>query len=343
MDLADGWIVVRASDEMRVMSALRPGTERRRTSWSNAVERTRARAITFVAAPIRGWTIVLGDGLSNGAMPHLETRLRWLSRMFGEAQAFAADPPAGRYRWLRAVDGEVVRAFATERDQIIRDLGAPGEDGPATPPPPVDGPRFLGAPPPRPDGGDVSRVAATWSVEPAAFASDAPSGLAVERSARAQSSDPLVMPIAAVASRKEAALHVIWLFRQGCPRCGEPHIDLVRDTTRDRRGYEATLDCGTCGARCTLQYTAGARWDEQPLDSDPRLTALATPSPLLPPSFLLAMVDQRAADAQKFNDRSFAHGALEALDELLKHQDFVVPDPAKLARVRTWLRDLTVR
>lgn len=59
MDLGDGWIVVR--DETRVMTALRPGTERRRASWSTGVERTHERAITFVAAPVGGWTIVLGD------------------------------------------------------------------------------------------------------------------------------------------------------------------------------------------------------------------------------------------------------------------------------------------
>ena len=215
MHLGDGWILVRASDETRVISALRPGTERRRASWSTGVERSHDRSLTFVAAPIRGWTVVLGDGLANGALGPLETRLRWLSQMFGEAQAFLADPAAGRYRWLRAIAGEVVRAFATEKDVVVCDRGEPTEGAPAAPPSEPDGPRFLAAPPPRVDAAEVSRVAATWSVAPDRLASDAPGGLAVERGARALATEPLAMPIAAVASRKEAALHVIWLFRQG--------------------------------------------------------------------------------------------------------------------------------
>lgn len=90
----------------------------------------------LVTPAVNGW------GLAFGEWPRLadEVRLRveLASLEFGEAQAFASDDASGRRAWLRAVDGEWVRALVFD-----------GEGDP-------------------PRDEDVHQMARAWSIDPRA-------------------------------------------------------------------------------------------------------------------------------------------------------------------------------
>jgi hypothetical protein len=321
-----GWLAVPAGDPAQVLAQVREGGlgEPTASAWDDGVRRAGTEEITFATAPVRGWVLVVGGTIMYEAVHSIEARVERLSRAFGEAQAFVSDRITGHYRWVRAVGGELVRSFATIDGHVLRDDGA--DDA---------------SPSGEPDEHQVLRIAAAWSVDPTALRDDeCVAGLAASHQWFTEWQPPVAIEIGAVASRKEATLHALGLVRQGCPRCHAARVESRADRDLER-AYRYIVQCEACGAHLHLEYTAGAGWDDQPGPWDPRLTNLHTPSELVAPAALLEYAERNAALAREHDGvmaTSFACSALGALDELEKHRDFTIPDPAAYRKLVAWLR-----
>lgn len=328
-----GWLAVRTSDQVWVLQTITDDVgPLKPTGWDKGVKRALDGQIAFAFGPVRDWILVLGGTHATESIFSLEARVTRMSRTFGEVQGFLDDQHYHQYRWVRAVDGVLVRSFWSDAGRVRRDHGeCAGFEAPGSP---------VGE-------ADVLRAAAAWSVDPATLVEDDRSvGLACAPILVSDWGPVEPVPIAAVASRTEAELHAIWLSRQGCPRCRAERIDSNPAPARDD-GYDRTVQCETCGVNLLLRYTAGDGWATQPDEAAPRITSLARPSPLLPPSYLLEIAEREAENASlaeadghtPYPDRpSFASRALAALDELEKHRDFVIPNRARFAELVRWLR-----
>jgi hypothetical protein len=337
-----GWLAVRADDARRVMcdvderlSSCEP------IAWEVGVERACAEEITFATAA-RGWVIVIGGAIQYDEVQALEVRVERLSATYGEAQAFIIDRASQSYRWLRGVDGRVVRSFATSDGRIVRDEGERGgfEQLPAEAPD-EDGPRFLRAAPAPVDAASVLRAAAAWSLDLALLEAERHDGLASSGSWTMEWRAPVVMDIGAVSSEKEAEWHAAQLSEQGCPRCGNRLDSCGFDSRTTESGVTRCFTCTTCRGHFTLAYANGEGWDDQPLLFEPQITHRRAPSALLSPDHLLKCAERSSLMAQREDGivamASAAH-ALAALHELEKHTDFVIPDPAKFKKLKKWLR-----
>lgn len=81
----------------------------------------------FIAPPVNGWTLVLG-GLNFGAdssdaIEELRTRLKLLSKQFGEAQYFGSYRVVDYVAWYKASAGEVTRGFSYADGTVFENDG----------------------------------------------------------------------------------------------------------------------------------------------------------------------------------------------------------------------------
>jgi hypothetical protein len=320
-----GWLAVRGGDPAAILAQVRDvglAVEPAPVAWDDGVRRACLEEITFATPPVRGWVLILGGSIVYDPVPSLEARVERLSRTFGEAQAFVSDRITGHYRWVRAIAGTLQRSFAAIDDRVVRDHGGAGAE-------------------PEPDEHAVLRMAAAWSVDPTSLADDeCGPGWAGANQWFTEWRPPSVIPIGAVASRKEATLHAIGLVRQGCPRCHATRVDSRSERDEDRV-HHWIVQCEACGAHLVLEYAAGDGWDDQPGEWEPRLTNLPTPSTLISPGALYEHAERSATLAREHDGviaTSYACSALAALDELEKHHDFTIPDAAAYRKLVTWLR-----
>jgi hypothetical protein len=152
---------------------------------------------------------------------------------------------------------------------------------------------------------------------------------------------PDVIDVGEVASRKEAYFHAVQTAWTGCPRCSAKFPKLTTPLPHQLHylGYEAKLSCNECGTNLVQRYRPGNGWDQQPDANDRRITSVKTPSPLLKASFLLAFAEQQAENVRGGGGAQSAGLALEALDELEKFSDFVIPNRAAYAKLKKFFRD----
>jgi hypothetical protein len=155
----------------------------------------------------------------------------------------------------------------------------------------------------------------------------------------------LVEPIraGAIASEKELEMHGDMLEAQGCPRCG--HHTLVqrrRTPTAIDVVREIVWSCSACDGRWVIAYSPDEGWDDQPGYDEPRLTNRRRPSALIPASYLYERVERSAEQVSRHAGGLAAvvaaKMALEAIDELEKHQRYAVPNRRNFTRMKSWLR-----
>lgn len=110
------WLAVRERSPEEVADALQL-TDRERLSWDEGVDRAYVSGV-FVAGPVAGWTLAHGRrDLATFDYSATDPRFpEWfaaLSARLGEVQFFVNERGWFSHGWVRAVDGVVVRAFAT--------------------------------------------------------------------------------------------------------------------------------------------------------------------------------------------------------------------------------------
>lgn len=106
------WLVVKSGQVGAVQSALRLHNPTP-CAWSEGVARMGTRSL-FVSPPIRGWILVVGEGLPDPARDidlcfHFITRL---SRALGEVQFFSVNRAVNHHAWAKVERGNVRRGYA---------------------------------------------------------------------------------------------------------------------------------------------------------------------------------------------------------------------------------------
>ncbi|MEW9702679.1 hypothetical protein [Paenibacillus sp. SI8] len=108
------WLAVRTNDTQALLSELNL-IDVRQAEWETGLECANQKEI-FVTSPIGEWTLVIGTRLleaDNQAITERITPLLLrLSRQFGEACYFGNQRIVGYYAWAKAVNGELIRAYA---------------------------------------------------------------------------------------------------------------------------------------------------------------------------------------------------------------------------------------
>jgi hypothetical protein len=106
----DCWLAIRSRNPMAVQSALGL-LNPRRCFWTEGLA---CDGRLFIAPPIRGWILVIGNGLPDPS-DDVDACFRFLvglSRKLGKVQFFSASPMLHHHAWVRADGGRVVRAYA---------------------------------------------------------------------------------------------------------------------------------------------------------------------------------------------------------------------------------------
>lgn len=104
------WLAIKGHHSSTVQLALQLRNPKP-SSWLEALAGERE---IFIAAPIKGWVIVSGNGLPDPG-EDVDACFRFvldLSRKLGEVQFFSASPLMGHHAWIRVENGRVLRAYA---------------------------------------------------------------------------------------------------------------------------------------------------------------------------------------------------------------------------------------
>jgi hypothetical protein len=110
--MGNAWVVVRCEDPVRVAASLGFDTGGS-VLFDVGLERLRAEpGLGALVVGAGEWTVVLL------AEPCERERVRVLSQVFGEAQAFCGFEGPDVYEWTRAKKGKVVRSFSTEQPSV---------------------------------------------------------------------------------------------------------------------------------------------------------------------------------------------------------------------------------
>ncbi|GAB3359704.1 hypothetical protein GCM10027452_25150 [Micromonospora halotolerans] len=143
------WLAVRERSPEEVADVLRLA-DRERLSWDEGVDRAYVSGV-FVAGPVDGWTLAHGRrDLTpldySAADPRFPESLAALSVRLGEVQFFVNERGWSSHGWAHAVDGVVLRVFATFDGNV---------------------PLFIGdVTPAEREVDDVLELAARWSLNP---------------------------------------------------------------------------------------------------------------------------------------------------------------------------------
>lgn len=124
------WLVVGTDDVNRLISTLGL-IDMQRCTWNagvSAIYRGRkADKSIFVTSPVHGWVLVAGvslpQPLGSSFVDKTSPLLLELSETFGEAQYFSTFPEFDHYAWFKAINGRIVRGFATSDQGEICNLG----------------------------------------------------------------------------------------------------------------------------------------------------------------------------------------------------------------------------
>ncbi|SFQ82270.1 hypothetical protein [Hymenobacter arizonensis] len=113
------WIAVRTTDTAALLQAL-PVDQLQRCTWQQGVAGAYGPSV-FVTPAVGAWTLVAGTSLPfldrPAAVQAAQALLLPLSRTFGEAQYFSSHRVVEAHGWMKAVDGQLVRAYAHVGDQ----------------------------------------------------------------------------------------------------------------------------------------------------------------------------------------------------------------------------------
>jgi hypothetical protein len=104
------WLAIRSRNVHAVQAAL--GLRNPKPwSWSEGISGERA---IFVAPPVNGWILVVGNGVPDPSddVDACFRLLLELSRKLGHAQLFHADPVLHYHAWARAEAGRILRGYA---------------------------------------------------------------------------------------------------------------------------------------------------------------------------------------------------------------------------------------
>lgn len=168
------WLAVRNSHLRAVQAAL--GLHNTSPcSWREGMSSVAAQKL-FVSPPIRGWILVVGQGLPDPADDvdqcfHLLCRL---SRTLGEVQFFSVNRALNHHAWARAERGTIRRAYAWAGETQWRQgemtsaetaVGVRCLDYGESPP----GLQLGSAEPSPPNAEKVLSLAARWSLDPTAL------------------------------------------------------------------------------------------------------------------------------------------------------------------------------
>ncbi|KAB1912616.1 hypothetical protein [Micromonospora sp. AMSO31t] len=122
------WLAVRKQSPEEVADALQLA-DRERLSWDEGVDRAYASGV-YVAGPVDGWTLAhgrrdLGPFDYSAADPRFPEWLAALSVRLGEVQFFVNERGWFAHGWAWAVNGVVLRAFATFDGAVPLFVGDP--------------------------------------------------------------------------------------------------------------------------------------------------------------------------------------------------------------------------
>jgi len=124
------WLAVKTQDTERLSRVLGIGSGRT-ANWADGIASVYSEVGTdndiFISPPVGEWTFVVGVALPHplGAsfLDKCTPLLEELSSKFGEAHYYFSFPLLDFYAWAKAVDGQMVRAFATGDEGIIWNRG----------------------------------------------------------------------------------------------------------------------------------------------------------------------------------------------------------------------------
>ena len=170
------WLAIHSSDTSAVVAALGLRAVRA-VGWAGGIDAAYGDGPigahgVFVTPTVNGWTLVVG-ALPDAYAPEWLPFLAELSRVCGEVQYFGTHRGVNYQAWARAVDGQVLRAYANGEGGFL-DLG------PKTAEEVVLGFDFLGEAAtaedyaayderdqdPSPDEEHVVKLAGAWSIDP---------------------------------------------------------------------------------------------------------------------------------------------------------------------------------
>jgi hypothetical protein len=173
------WLAVHTTNTAALLQAL-PMLQPQRCTWQQGVAGAYGPTV-FVTPAVGKWTLIAGTSLpfldSPAAVKEAEALLLQLSRTFGEAQYFSSHRVVEAHGGMKAVDGQLVRAYAYVGDQG-ETVVATGASTPAEPATLINtlsaaaqqDSTYLERPDlTSPDEELVMHIAAQWSVDPTAL------------------------------------------------------------------------------------------------------------------------------------------------------------------------------
>jgi hypothetical protein len=122
------WFAAQTHDPAALADALGL-TNVRSSTWSAGIEAAYATPpafSVFLTPPVRGWVLAVGRGLPTpGDEPAFEASLLALAQRFPELQFFATYRVSEFHAWARAIEGRIVRLFASsgERGEVMANSG----------------------------------------------------------------------------------------------------------------------------------------------------------------------------------------------------------------------------
>jgi hypothetical protein len=124
------WLAIRSEEPEEVVRALQL-REVKPTAWPDGLAavdawpQTEALKPVLVCPVVDGW-VLCPFSLNLASLEQFD--FKQLSRRFGETQRFLSFRITDLYQWERWVDGDLVRRFGVEVDDVLFDIGEPSED-----------------------------------------------------------------------------------------------------------------------------------------------------------------------------------------------------------------------
>lgn len=124
------WIAVKSSDPASVARFLGLEGTFQESCW-HGIEATydtkKSDHSIFITPAYKGWVLIVGDALPLPLGPAFSDKctplLASLSKEFSEAQYFACHPELDFFCWAKAVDSQLIRAFASSDEGSILNYG----------------------------------------------------------------------------------------------------------------------------------------------------------------------------------------------------------------------------
>jgi hypothetical protein len=124
------WLAIRSQEPEEVARTLQL-REVKPTAWPDGLAavdawpQKQALKPVFVCPAVDGW-VLCPFSLALASLEQFD--FKQLSRRFGEVQRFLNYRVTDLYQWERWVDGELVRRFGAEADDLLFEIGEPSEE-----------------------------------------------------------------------------------------------------------------------------------------------------------------------------------------------------------------------